>query len=78
MTAGWRASDRLGDEVRDEEGLAMTIGSLLVPDLVYRTIIRASDSHIQGQTTEDMHQWSDDEQGRARMSKDEQGRAMMG
>ena len=72
MTAGWRASDRLGDEVRNEEGLAMTIGSLLVLDsVVYRTICKGSDSNIQGRTTEDMRRRSDYEQRRARMSKDE-------
>ena len=73
MTTGWKASDRLGDKVRDEEGLAMTIGSLLVPDLVYRTIIKDDDSHIQGQTTEDMRIRSDDEQGRAETCRDVQG-----
>ena len=72
MATGWRASDRLGDEVGDEGGLAMTIGSLLVPDLVSRTITKGHDSHIQGQTTEDMRRRSHDEQGRAKMSKDEQ------
>ena len=71
MATWWRASDRLGDEVGDEGGLGMTIGSLLVPDLVSRTITKGRDSHIQGQTTEDMRRRSDYEQRRARMSKDE-------
>ena len=49
----------------------MTIGSLLVPDLVSRTITKGHDSHIRGRTTKDMRRRSDDEQGRARMSEDE-------